>query len=167
MQPFSAAPSAATPDPLAPDPTRAPFRARAQLAGAAFSLFVIACATPALEVTGKEHTSWWGAQLLWMGVFGPFIGQFAWFANVFLAVALVLVLVGALRGAATTALLGLIVANHVWWLFGVDIPGDEGGVTHYRLQALQVGAWLWLLSFALLVVGALVLRRRAGAAPGR
>jgi hypothetical protein len=72
-----------------------------------------------------------------------------------------------IRSALAAAAGALLVASHAWALFGQEIPGDEGGVTHYRLQSFHAGFYLWLASFLILAASLAVLlwRRRSGAGP--
>jgi hypothetical protein len=134
--------------------------ARVAVAGLSVGLFLAACAAPALELIGREHTFLSGGAALFQGPLALLIGQLAWCANPLWAVAVVLLLVRRLNGAASFAIAALVVANQTWTLFGTEIPGDEGGVTKYYLKSLQPGFYLWLLSFAALAVGALVLKKR-------
>jgi hypothetical protein len=135
-------------------------KARWLLVGASVSLFLVACATPALELVGNAHTYTFGAEALIEGPLAGFLGQFAWFANLLLLPALLLALTGRLRACAVCAFVGLAIANQTWTLVGSQIPGDEGGVTHYTVKSLQIGFYLWLASFAVLGVGGLLFRSR-------
>ncbi|HEV7508478.1 MAG TPA: hypothetical protein VGS07_26595 [Thermoanaerobaculia bacterium] len=120
--------------------------------------FVVACATPALVLDGKEHTVMFGAQALIEGPLAVFIGQLSWFANPLWLLAALLVLLSRFKGAATVSLLAFAVANHAWALFGREIPGDEGNVTKLYLTSFHIGFYLWLLSFLILAAGAAVAR---------
>ncbi|MFY9823450.1 MAG: hypothetical protein WAM82_18865 [Thermoanaerobaculia bacterium] len=116
--------------------------------------FLAACACPALEFNGKEHSVMLGAQALFQGPLAFLVGQFAWLANPLELLAVVLVLRRRFWGATAVSFLGFAVANHAWALLGREIPGDEGGVTKLYLSSFHLGFFLWLLSFLLLAAGA-------------
>jgi hypothetical protein len=116
--------------------------------------FLAACACPALEFNGNEHSVMFGAQALLQGPLAFFAGQFAWLANPLGLLAVFLVLRRRFWGATAVSFLGFAAANHAWALLGHEIPGDEGGVTKLYLSSFHLGFFLWLLSFLLLAAGA-------------
>jgi hypothetical protein len=124
-------------------------------------LFVIACSTPALDLVhtdNHEHDVMLGLRVLAVGWTGLFVGQFAWFANLFLLLAVVPFL---LRWWITTAvilLIGISIATHTFALFGRILPADEGNVRKMYLESIGVGFYFWLASFVLPLAGALWLR---------
>jgi hypothetical protein len=138
-----------------------PWKARFTALAPSIICYAAACSTPALELSGKEHTYLFGVLALFYGPLVVLIGQFAWFANPVWLIALLLVLAGRLRAGIVASLLAFVVATHAWALFGREIPGDEGGVTKYYLKSMQIGFYLWLLTFILLAAGAALAQRRA------
>jgi hypothetical protein len=134
-------------------PSPLPWKTRLQVVGASALCFAAACATPALELTGQEHQTIFGAEALFYGLLAMLIGQFAGLANPLWLTALLLMSRGRPRSAAMLSLAAFLVGNHVWALFGQEIPGDEGNVTKLYLQSLDIGFYLWLLSFLILAVG--------------
>ena len=143
-------------------PSRAvtPLKTRLLVIAPSVACFVAACATPALVLDGKEHTVMFGAQALLEGPLAVLIGQLSWLANPLWLLAVLLVLLSRFKGAAILSVLAFAVGNHAWALFGREIPGDEGGVTKLYLTSLHPGFYLWLLSFLILAVGALIARSR-------
>lgn len=138
----------------------APLNTRLKVIGPSVGCFVVACATPALILDGKAHLVIFGAQAWVQGPLAVFIGQFAWLANLIWLLAVLLVMLSRFKGAAIVSVIGFAVANHVWALFGQDIPGDEGGVTRLYLSSFHVGFYLWLLSFLILAVRAFLARNQ-------
>jgi hypothetical protein len=146
-------------------PFRAPWLVRLALVGASLLLFVIACATPAVYFDSTSHEPWPGVMTLILGAFGLFTGQFAWLANPFYAIALVLVLVRQWIAAATVAAIALLVALTSLLLLGETVPLDEAGVNKATVTGFGPGFYVWLASILLVAVGSLTLRfyERSGA----
>lgn len=158
---------------MMPTPGKLSRATRLKILAPSVVCFLAACAMPALELTGKEHTTVSGAAALLQGPLLLMIGQLSWLANGLWALALLLVLLSRPRGALIASAGAFLVANHAWALFGQQIPGDEGDVTHYQLKAFHAGFYLWLASFLILAAStALIVLLRpsrdwnAEAAPG-
>jgi hypothetical protein len=130
---------------------------------ASLILYLIACALPALYLAGDRTQTMRGVEVLALGWQGLLIGQFAWFANGPWLISLFLVWFRRPLTAAVLAFLAFALAQDTWRLFGQEIPADEGGVNQFYLERLGPGAYLWMASIALVVVGALVIRLRSGA----
>jgi hypothetical protein len=96
-----------------------------------------------------------GYEVLLLGWQGLFIGNFAWMANVLLAVSLVLLLGGHERAAAITAMIAFALALQTIMLLGARVIADEGGVTHMTMSRLYTGFYLWIASIAVVLVGSL------------
>ena len=99
------------------------------------------------------------------GIFGVFMGQFAWLANPLGGLAIILVLCRAYRVSLVAAILAVLVAQHTWAVVNTTISGDEGGVTKYLVTGLGVGFYLWCASFVILALGAIVAWMQAQPAP--
>jgi hypothetical protein len=143
------------------------FRLRLAVLFPSLLLFLIACATPAIELlkNGVEPHSWYGVEALGLGVLGVFIGQFGWFANPLLLLSYVLVLFRRFIAASIFALVAVAVATHSFSLFHQHIPADEGDVNHLDAKAFGIGFYFWAASLlaAVLVplLASFVLKRRA------
>jgi hypothetical protein len=132
--------------------------------GLTAGVFVVACALPALVVQreGDPPETWPGYQLLWMGPMAPLIGQFGWFAHAPAAVGAFALLVRWFRAAAALAALAILIGLQSLMLFQQPFPANEGGVgPDFVTQAFGAGFYVWLTSFAVLLVGSLVLRAKA------
>ncbi|MDB5387033.1 MAG: putative rane protein [Planctomycetaceae bacterium] len=125
-------------------------------------LFCMACSMTALEFRKNESEAviWPGIATLCLGLLGPLIGCFAWFANPFWFVALILLYLQRNVPAAVCAGLALLISCNTWVLFSCDIPGDEGGMSKLILQRIGEGTYLWMASMAVVLVGAFLVPRR-------
>jgi hypothetical protein len=127
--------------------------------------YLVACATPALHLAGKENTtlgeptSMIGLAALFSGFFALFEGQFAWLANPLGLVALILLFRRRYDSSLLLSLAALLVAQQTWFLVGTVIWGDEAGVKKDLVTSLGLGFYLWLVAFLLLVVASLVGQR--------
>lgn len=139
---------------------RRPLWGRLLLIGASLAVYALACALPAATLVGDTNQVERGYELALLGWLAILIGQFGWFANLFWATSLVLELLRLHLAACITAALGFLIALQTLTIFGVSIPMDEGGVNHSRVQQLDAGFYIWLLSMLVIVVGALVVRAR-------
>lgn len=91
-----------------------------------------------------------GSDLLWLGWLGIVYGQFAWFANVWISVSVVVILSDSRRYAILarlSALVAMIVAANTLTLFFMPMLGDEGGVNRLLLRHLRLGSAFWVGSF--------------------
>ena len=116
-------------------------------------LYLVACATPAM-VFDKE--TWRGYEVLLIGWQGVFLGQFAWFANAFWVLSLLLAFFR--RWFLTMAATGLtfLIALDSFALIGAKIPLDEAFVNTMIFQAYHIGFYFWLASLAVVGIGALI-----------
>lgn len=117
---------------------------------------------PAIHLKGEP--SWPGWHVLLMGWMGMLIGQFAWLANLLLALWLPLVLTRQRWAAFATALLALVVALHCFTFFNAEIPMDEAGVRKATMLGYGPALWLWLGALVCGAAGTLLLR--PGQRPG-
>lgn len=116
-------------------------------------LYLMACIAPAM-VFDKE--TWPGYQVLLAGVLGVFLGQFAWFANIFWGLSLLLVFFR--RWFMTVAATGLtiLIALDALAFSGARVPLDEANVNAMVFQSYHVGFYFWLASLLAVGVGAIV-----------
>lgn len=120
-----------------------------------FLLFVIACCSPALELTTttREHTpvthlNMWGFQLLLRGFMGIFFGIIAWFANPLWVVALLLVSFKWVKAALAVSLASLVIAFTTFLAIGKDLGVWQSDIYHQHPSALLPGCFLWMASLA-------------------
>jgi hypothetical protein len=126
-------------------------------------LFLVACAMPALEFLNTNTSSldvMQGFQILLMGWMGLFVGQLAWLANLFFALALLLLILGRSTGALVFGAVSVLMACDTFVLFSQQLPANEGGVGKLALQHLRAGFYFWSAALVLLPLGALILRQR-------
>jgi hypothetical protein len=136
-------------------------RQRLVLPAVALVCYLASFFLPALYVKGQANTNglstYIGGLGAWFdGFFALFDRQYAWLANPLAAIALLLLLARAYRGALGVSLAALLVAQHTWMVVHTLIWGDEGGVTKYLVTSLGPGFYLWCSSFALLVVASVL-----------
>jgi len=117
-------------------------------------LFLLACATPAM-VFDKE--TWLGIQVLVLGWQGFFLGQFAWFANLFWLLSLLLVLLRRWVLALVATLLAILVALDALSFFGTKVPLDEAFVNTMVFHSYHLGFYSWVASIAAVGIGAAVM----------
>src|SRR3954447_9132178 len=94
---------------------------RTLLVAASLTSYVVACATPALHLAGKENTlgeltSMSGFAAFFSGFFALFGGQFAWLATPLGLLALILLLSRRYNASLLASLAALLVAQHSWLL---------------------------------------------------
>lgn len=134
-------------------------------------LYAMSLPLIALEFTktgGHPNQRMLGAELLLVGWLGVFVLQFAWLANIIWLVSILGVIFRFPLLAALPALLAIGASLQTLMLFGMDIPGDEGGVTKMRLIALGPGAYIWWAALGAPLLWALVailFTRRLGPPP--
>ncbi len=121
-------------------------------------LLAIACVLPVLKFAEPNQETWFGWSVLFIGAFGIFIGQFAWFANPILALAWLACLLRWWIASAVIALFALVIALSSLMIVGQRIPMDEGGVRHSTVGYLHVGFYVWLLAFLAMIAGPIVLK---------
>lgn len=146
-----------TPPPLdhPSPPARISRRYRLVTLGVFCLFFILACGLPVLHVD-KGDPVWPGYQVVWAGALGVFIGQFAWFANLFAAGAMICFLAGAKRAAMLLSLIALFISTDTFRLFRQEILLDEAGVNKARLQSLGIGFYFWMAALITPLVAALL-----------
>jgi hypothetical protein len=151
----------APPDAIQPLPPPPRYSLRGRIVVLTISVFIyaISCALPALEFNDPENPVYFGFHVLIIGWLGTFIGQFGWFANLFLIVPVFLLLIRRWVGAFVGAMLSLGIALLSLMLFHQNVPANEGGTREIQLQHLRIGFYVWLASMVSLGLGALILRQ--------
>jgi hypothetical protein len=140
---------------------------RLAVIGLSAALYLIACATPALVFSGRGMETWFGFEALAIGWLGTFFWQFAWYANLLMPIAWLLVFVRRWIGAAVTTVLALVLAANTFLLYTGEIPGDEGGIVMLTFEYPHVGFAFWMLSMIVVLAGAvgLLVYERTAARP--
>jgi hypothetical protein len=120
-------------------------------------LYVIACCSPALEVTitttrehltPVTHETMWGVQLLMRGFMGIFFGIIAWFANPLWVVALLLISSKCVKAALAVSLAAFGISCTSFLAIGKDLAVWESDMYHQHPSALLPGCFLWIASLA-------------------
>jgi hypothetical protein len=124
------------------------------LIGFSLLMFVIACATPAM-VFDKE--TWPGVQVLALGWQGVFLGQFAWFANAFWFLSLLLAFFRRWLLALAATFITLVVALDALSFLNTTVPLDEGFVNTMVFKSYHVGYYFWMASIGITGLGAVVM----------
>lgn len=152
----------APPNAYPPIPPKPRYRMRGRVVVLTITLiiFAISCALPALEFNDPDDAVYYGFRILIVGWLGALIGQFGWFANIFLLVPIFLLLFRRWVAAFFGALVTLAIALHSLMLFHQEVPADEANTRHIELQHLRIGFYVWLASMVCLGFGALILRLR-------
>jgi hypothetical protein len=113
------------------------------------ALFALACALPALRMA-KDNGVAFGVHTLAIGWLGIFSGVFAWYANPFFALGVLLSAFRKRIPATICAALAMPIALTVFNDIGRQLPGDEGNVTKTAIVRLLPGAYIWLASLVTL-----------------
>ncbi len=92
--------------------------------------------------------------MLALGWQGFFLGQFAWFANLFWLLSLPLVFIRRWILALIAALMAILVAHEAFSFFGATIPLDEAFVNTMVFRSYHVGFYFWVASIAVVGIGA-------------
>ena len=121
-------------------------------------LFSVACCLPALEwhKAGTPNDVMFGARALVVGWSGIFAGVFAWFANPVWAAGFLFALLGKPKIAALFSVVAMMIALTTFTLIGLELPGDEGGVTKTSIIRLLPGFYVWLASILSLLATSLL-----------
>lgn len=117
-------------------------------------LFLLACFTPAM-VFDKE--TWPGVQVLALGWQGVLLGQFAWFANPFWLLSLLLAFLRRWLLTLAATLVAALVALDALSFLGTTVPLDEGFVNTMVFKSYHVGFYFWMASIAVVGLGAMVM----------
>lgn len=129
--------------------------------GISVVLYLIACATPCLEVSQKSDPVWLGLQILVMGWLGILVGQFAWLANPLWLAGLLFFAFRKWMAALILSGLALVFALNTFTMFVTELPADEGGMNTFHLVRLRIGFYLWLASLAVPFARAFVMRMQS------
>jgi hypothetical protein len=116
-------------------------------------LYLVACATPAM-VFDKE--TWRGYEVLLIGWQGVFLGQFAWFANAFWALSLLLVFFRRWFLTLGATVFTVLIALDSFTFIGAKVPLDEANVNSMIFNSYHIGFYFWLASLAAVGIGALI-----------
>lgn len=117
-------------------------------------LFLVACVTPAMVF---DRETWPGAQVLALGWQGIFLGQFAWFANPFWLLSLLLVFFRRWILTLGATLLAILIALDALSFLGTKVPLDEAFVNTMIFQSYHVGFYFWVASITAVGLGAAVM----------
>lgn len=162
---MNTSPSTTPPDSIhSPEGTAAPRRsgsARFVILAISLVLFGLACASPTLIFlrNGTSDETWAGYMVLFLGWMGPFIGQFAWYANPLLFLGMITFIFRKWLATLVFIVLTLLMAANTFLLFFQEVPADEAGVNMLTLQNLHIGFYLWTASILTIGIGALILWR--------
>ena len=107
-------------------------------------LWVAAFWLPVFETSERTITGYWIFATGWMGVV---VFQFAWYANLLMLMAVIMMYTAPVR-ATILAAAGLLVATQAFW-FNV-LPGTTSGV---EIIEQGLGFWFWYGSIFLLGLG--------------
>ncbi len=84
-----------------------------------------------------------GWEFMVLGWMGPLSGQFGWYANPLMAIALLCAVLRWHRASIVFATLGALVAMSSLALIVMGLPKNEGGVGHLGFSAFLPGYYLW------------------------
>ncbi len=130
-------------------------------------LYALACVTPAVEFQSYtiehgqkimgQNISWYGWTCLYKGLMAIFVGQFAQFANIFYVVGLMMLQEKSFITAGLCSLFALLSGLHTLLLGKMNIYNDDAGLVKLMYLNPQIGFYLWMASFAVLLVLSVVL----------
>lgn len=130
----------------------------------AFVLYIGALVSPVLRFQHSSSTpepggftEYPGWQALLPGILTVFAGQFGWLGNPLGLVAVISLILGKPRLSIVFAGLAILISLDTLRLFSVSIPADEGGSNQLYLRQLLLGYYLWVASFAAILVAAAVM----------
>jgi hypothetical protein len=95
--------------------------------------------------------------VLALGWQGFFLGQFAWFANLFWFLSLLLVFLRRWILAFVAALMAILVALDAFSFFGAKVPLDEAFVNTMVFRSYHLGFYFWVAGIAAVGMGAAVM----------
>jgi hypothetical protein len=120
-------------------------------------LFLVACCLPA--VMFKSNTGaidvMLGLRAFAVGWSGIFAGVFAWYANPFWLIGLILVWLRKPVPGMVPGIIAILTAYSAFALAGRVLPADESNVNHNTVVKLLPGSYVWMASLVLLPVAAL------------
>jgi hypothetical protein len=115
-------------------------------------LYVLACALPAMVF---DEQTWRGYEVVLSGWMGVFLGQFAWFANFFWWLSLVLTLLRRWFLTIAATALACFIAFDAFSFIGKQVPLDEAFVNTMLFKSYDFGFYFWLASIVAVGIGAL------------
>jgi hypothetical protein len=77
---------------------------------------------------------------------------FAWCANPFWGLGMILALLHKPKTAMVIGIIAVLFACTTFLAIGQQFPGDEGGITHNVISHLSVGFYFWMASLLVLPV---------------
>ena len=104
-----------------------------------------------------DKDTWPGIQVLLLGWQGVFLGQFAWFANAFWLLSLLLVFLRRWLLAVGSTFLALLVALDALSFVGTTVPLDEAFVNTMLFQSYSIGYYAWMASLGIVGLGSVVM----------
>ena len=121
-------------------------------------LFVAACCLPALEWknSSRPNDIMFGLRALAVGWSGIFAEVFAWYANPFWFLGMILLLFRKPGLAALMGIIALAISANTFAVIGRELPGDEGNVTKTTIIGVLPGCYVWMASLATLPLAALL-----------
>lgn len=133
---------------------------RVAVVAGSVSLWLLALALPAVLVkhAGGALDAYSGWRCLVSGAFAIFLGVPAWFGNLSLFAAWVLLLAGFPRVSLTLAVTSLALGATSFMLEGRNIPINEGGVNDDIGRGVGLGFVVWMSSMLVLAIGTFVVR---------
>jgi hypothetical protein len=153
------------PPPVFPQKPHLPWKPRLLALGLSLLLYALACALPVLDFLKEDgsptpESPMLGFVLLFIGWLGILIGQFAWLANLGWLLSMILLLLRRWVASLVTTVLTMLVALHTFALFTQRVPANEAATDYLRLQQVKIGFYVWLVSFLVIGISALILRSR-------
>ncbi len=103
-----------------------------------------------------DRETWIGLQVLTLGWQGIFLGQFAWYANLFWLLSLLLAVFRRWLLTGAAAGLALLIGLNALSFVNARVPLDEAFVNTMVFQSYAVGFYWWLASVASVGLGAIV-----------
>jgi hypothetical protein len=133
------------------------WRGRWAVCGISLSLFLAACAAPAIYMqrdNGDVYATF-GYKILPVGWLGILVGQFAWFANFALLGSWICTLCQWRIPATLFAAIALLIAVDTLDLYVHPPFAGVRGVNHEHLNHLGWGFYFWISSMLALLIGSL------------
>lgn len=141
-------------------------RRRALIVGlVAAGLWLVALFLPVYPVDGPEASDGDALPGLVCAVFGAFFGAGALIAWSGQFLTTLVALIGVLRRRESWLLrllplvVGVAAIVVAATMIGMEVPGDEGGVTHDRITGLEIGFYVWAASVLLAALTPWTVRR--------
>ncbi len=119
-------------------------------------MYLLACCTPALEITTTAmgshtpiaHVPMWGFQILTNGYLGIFWGIVGWYANPLWLVALVLAYFKWVKTAFVIGSASLVIALSTFLALGKEMSGLEAQQYVEHVSFFLPGCFFWMASVA-------------------